>query len=220
MNSTWENPTAGADGASQAVGSRMHFAEYRRLVLSDLFRITGRLGKAVLLREILLSTESYQYNFWMRTCAYTERHPLWRFLFYPAARLILRRHTFRMGIDIPFRTRIGPGFYICHFGGIVVNGRAVIGRNCNISHGVTIGQINRGKRMGCPTIGDDVYIGPGAKIIGAVTIGDRVAIGANCVVVDDIPDDAVVVGIPGRVVSDRGSEGYVNRTGYDSFLSH
>lgn len=80
----------------------------------------------------------------------------------------------------------------------MVNHRVRIGRNCNISHGVTLGQANRGRRTGVPVIGDGVYIGPGAKVVGAVTVGDNVAIGANCVVVDDVPDNAVVAGVPGR----------------------
>ena len=63
-------------------------------------------------------------------------------------------------------------------------------------------------------IGRNVYIGPGAKIVGAVHVGDDVAIGANCVVTDDVPDHAVVVGVPGRVISFDGSAGYVNRTDY------
>jgi serine O-acetyltransferase len=91
----------------------------------------------------------------------------------------------------------------------------VIGRNCNISQGVTIGRANRGRNKGYPVLGDGVYIGPGAVIAGSVRIGNDVAIGANCVVTTDIPDHSVVVGVPGRVISSEGAEGYVNRTDYD-----
>jgi serine O-acetyltransferase len=80
---------------------------------------------------------------------------------------------------------------------------------------VTIGQSNRGKRKGCPTIGNEVYIGPGAKIFGNIKIGNNVAIGANSVVTRDIPDNAVVVGIPGNVISYNGSDGYINRIDYE-----
>ena len=103
------------------------------------------------------------------------------------------------------------GFYIGHFGSIVVNGEATIGSNVNISQGVTIGQSNRGPRKGVATIGNCVYIGPGAKIVGNVKIGNNVAIGANCVVTKDIPDNAVVAGIPGEVLSMNGAECYVDR---------
>ena len=126
---------------------------------------------------------------------------------------------YKLGISIPPDTQIGSGFYIGHFGGIVVNRRCVIGKNCNISQGVTLGQANRGKNKGYPTLGDNVYIGPGAKIVGAVKIGNNVAIGANCVVTKDIPDDSVVVGIPGRIISKEGSKGYVNRTDYTEKIS-
>lgn len=127
------------------------------------------------------------------------------------ARLRLRHYQFKYGIQIPWHTKIGKGFYIGHFGGIVVNGGTVIGKNCNISQGVTIGQANRGPRKGCAIIGDNVYIGPGAKIVGHVNIGNNVAIGANAVVTKDVPDNAVVAGVPARIISMEGSVGYINR---------
>src|SRR4030095_2942890 len=77
-----------------------------------------------------------------------------------------------------------------------------------------MGQATRGRRRGTPVIGRNVYIGPGAKIVGAVRVGDDVAIGANCVVTDDVPDHAVVAGIPGKVISFAWSAGYVTRTDY------
>jgi serine O-acetyltransferase len=185
------------------------------MVMSDLHRIHGRSGWALLLREIFLG-ESFKYIFWMRVCRAARCHGVSKFLLYPIARLMLRHYRFKYGISIDFTTKIGPGFYIGHFGGIVVNDRTVIGRNCNISHAVTIGQTNRGRTKGIPTLGDDIYIGPGAKIIGGIRIGNRVAIGANAVVTRDVPDNAVVVGIPARVVSMDGSTDYVNCTDYGS----
>lgn len=85
----------------------------------------------------------------------------------------------------------------------------------HLSQQVTIGVVNRGKMKGYPTIGDNVYIGPGAKVIGNVHVGNNVAIGANCVVTKDVPDNAVVVGIPGQVISYEGSTGYINKTDYE-----
>jgi len=82
--------------------------------------------------------------------------------------LALHHYSIRYGIDISRDARIGSGFYIGHFGGIFVNADVVIGANCNISQGVTLGRQNRGEREGCPTIGNDVYIAPGAKIIGRI----------------------------------------------------
>ena len=100
-----------------------------------------------------------------------------------------------------------------------MNGESIIGKNCNISQGVTLGQANRGRNKGYPILGDNIYIGPGAKIVGAVKIGNNVAIGANCVVTRDIPDNSVVVGIPGKVISQEGAKGYVNNTDYEDKIS-
>lgn len=169
--------------------------------------------RSTLAKQVLFG-EAYKYIFWMRTCHYAASTRILRYTVYRIARFKLRSLTYKLGISIPASTKIGSGFFIGHFGGIVVARDSSIGRNCNISQGVTIGQANRGRNKGCPTLGDNVYIGPGAKIVGAVRIGNNVAIGANCVVTKDIPDSSVVVGIPGKVISQAGSTGYVNRTEY------
>jgi serine O-acetyltransferase len=192
----------------------MKYAEYKYLILSDLYRVSGSVKFIDLLRQIVFGV-SYKYTFWMRTCRFTKYNLLLKYTVYPFARIILYHFTYKLGILIPFLTEIASGFYIGHFGGIIINSESVIGKNCNISHGVTLGQSSRGKNIGCPILGDNVYIGPGAKIVGAVKIGNNVAIGANCVVVKDIPDNSVVVGIPGKIISQEGSLGYVIRTDYD-----
>ena len=192
----------------------MRHKEYIDLIYSDYYRITGTKNGLSLLFGVLFKEEAFKYIFWMRTCKYSKEHRLLRLLFYPIARVILRHLSYKFGISIPPETKIGEGFYIGHFGGIVVNSKATIGNNCNISHCVTIGQSNRGKNKGYPTIGNNVYIGPGAKIIGSINIGNNVAIGANCVVTKDIPDNAVVVGIPAKIISYEGSIGYINRIDY------
>jgi serine O-acetyltransferase len=121
---------------------------------------------------------------------------------------ICRPHAVKYGHD--FLAEIGAGLHIGHTGGIVVSQYAKIGKNCNLSHQGTIGIKNRGKHKGAPEIGDNVYIGPGAKVIGGIKVGNFVAIGANAVVTSDVPDHAVVVGMPARVISCEGSLGYVN----------
>lgn len=191
----------------------MSYREFVWLVRSDLYRHAGTSGRASFLR-LLMNEPGFTYTFWLRLVAWLRSEPsALRFLL-PVAGIVKRRLSVRYGISIPARTTIGPGLYIGHFGGIVVNEACVIGRNCNISQGVTIGQANRGRAQGTPIIGDGVYIGPGAKIVGAVTVGDNVAIGANAVVTKDVPDDAVVGGIPAEVLSYDGAGGYVNRTEY------
>jgi len=102
------------------------------------------------------------------------------------------------GICLPAGARIGKGLYIGHFGGIVIHPDAVLGERCSIAHGVTIGVLG-GPRTGVPRLGDDVYVGAGAKILGAVTVGDGAVVGANAVVVDDVPPGATAVGVPARI---------------------
>lgn len=195
----------------------MTFAQYRYLVLSDLYRTVGRCDRASFWRQ-LTRGEGFRFMFWLRTCSYVRPHPLFRFLIYPLAKLMWKHYTYKFGISIPYTAEIGPGFYIGHFGGIVVSTLASIGRDVNISQGVTIGLSNRGRRQGAPVIRDRVYLGPGVKVVGAVTIGNDVAVGANCVVTNDIPDHGVVVGIPGRVISEEGSAGYIDRIDYEEVL--
>jgi serine O-acetyltransferase len=101
---------------------------------------------------------------------------------------------------IPYKTQIGPGVSFGHAIGVVLAPRSVIGAHCKIRHHVTVAD---GKGGGA-RIGDEVEIGAGAFILNNLTIGSRVRIGANAVVVQDVPDDATVVGNPGRVVSIKG----------------
>jgi serine O-acetyltransferase len=196
----------------------MSFKELWFTWYADLYRYEGRAGAAIFLKHMLLSP-GYTFTFYLRLCAYLcgKQPAILATPLYWLARIILRHYTYKFGIFIPYDTQIDAGFYIGHCGDIHVNSCARIGRNCNISQGVTLGQANRGKNAGYPIVGDDVYIGPGAKIIGAVRVGNNVAIGANCVVTKDVPDHAVVVGVPGRVISYDGAAGYVEHTEYATY---
>ncbi|MGC4041479.1 MAG: serine acetyltransferase [Flavobacterium sp.] len=107
--------------------------------------------------------------------------------------LWLRRLKVKYGFDISYRTQIGKGFYIGHFGNIVIHGDTVIGENCNISQGITIGINNYGEKKGIPTIGNYVFIGPNAGVFGNITIGNNVTIGANAVVTDNIADGKTIL---------------------------
>ncbi|MEO1292783.1 MAG: serine acetyltransferase [Pseudomonadota bacterium] len=106
-----------------------------------------------------------------------------------------RRAGMRLGVLVPPGV-CGPGLHIVHWGSLVISGQARIGSNCRIHSDVNIGAF----RGGAPRIGDDVYIGPGAKIFGAIEIGDRSVIGANAVVNRSFPADSVLVGVPARAV--------------------
>ena len=119
----------------------------------------------------------------------------------------------RRGLEITANNQIGGGIYIGHAYNITINQNAKIGRNCNIHKGVVIGQVNRGKRKGYPTIGDRVWIGINAAIVGKVTIGDDVLIAPNSFVNVDIPSHSVVFGNPCIIKHrDWATEGYVNNT--------
>lgn len=129
-----------------------------------------------------------------------------RFVLAPIYALQYRRIRSKWGIEVPRRTEIGEGFYIGHYGGITISPAARIGRNMNISQQVTIGVAGQGESRGCPTIGDNVYLAPGAKLFGKITIGNNVKIGANAVVHKDIPDNSIAVLAPGFEIISRGAD--------------
>ncbi len=113
------------------------------------------------------------------------------------------------GISIPASAKIGHSFYIGHFGGIIINAKAVIGDNCNISHGVTIGVSGRGEKRGVPVVGNEVYIGVNTVVSGKIVIGNGVLIGACSMVNTSVEDNTVVSGVPSVVISNNGSKGYI-----------
>ena len=113
------------------------------------------------------------------------------------------------GISIPYSAIIGKGFYIGHFGNIILHPQTVIGDNCNISQGVTIGISGRGKKRGVPKIGNNVYIGANSVIAGKIKIIDNVVIGACSLVVNDIVEEGTVLGVPAVKINNNNSENYI-----------
>ena len=105
------------------------------------------------------------------------------------------------GIQIPIGTQVKGGLRFFHYSCIIVAQSVIIGKNCSIHQGVSIGRVFAGKKKGVSVIGDNVVIFPGAKIIGNIKIGNNVVVGANAVVVDDVSDNCVVAGVPAKVVS-------------------
>jgi len=190
--------------------------ECRFLIRSDLYRYKGRRGLAALIRGYW-RLHGFRYTFWMRLAAYLRRRWILR-PFYWCAEIQRRRLSARYGIDIAHDTPIGPGLYIGHAHGIVVNSESRIGANCNLSHNTTVGKASRGSRFGCPTIGDRVYIGPGAVVYGSINIGSDAAIGANSVVGKDVEAGVVVAGAPATVIASEGSSGYVVYTVHDQMI--
>ena len=206
------------------VEGQMTLSDFNILWRADLYRHTGQRSVSALVKHLLRSdgdecySDGVKYTFYLRLSTYLRTaHPRWAMLIpYIICGRILTHYKYKFNIFISHHVPIGSGLYLGHVMNIVISDYAKIGKNCNISHGVTIGQVNRGARKGTPTIGDNVYIGPGAIIIGQIQIGNNVAIGANTVVTKDIPDNAVVVGASSRVVSMDGSTGYVMNTDYET----
>jgi serine O-acetyltransferase len=102
------------------------------------------------------------------------------------------------GIELPCEVEIGKNFVIDHSGGIVISGFAKFGDNCRIRTGVVVG-LSRVDDPCAPVIGDNVDIGAGAKVLGRIRIGNNVCIGANAVVITDVPDDSIAVGVPAKI---------------------
>jgi len=183
--------------------------DLKKSILEDLYRYTGKSDLKHFLKAII-TIPGFRYLFQLRRCRFFyENKKRIRFFW---ARFRLRRLSYKFGIQIPYLTKIGRGFYIGHFGGIVINPSVTIGDNVNIAQGVTLGQENRGERRGSPRIGSKVWIGPNSVVVGKIRIGDNVLIGANSFINFDIPDEAVVVGNPSRIISYKGTDGYINRT--------
>jgi serine O-acetyltransferase len=127
-------------------------------------------------------------------------HFLWRHKLKFAARLVSQINRFMTGIEIHPGAEISKGFFIDHGMGVVIGETAEVGENCLLYHGVTLGGVSLAKKKRHPTLGKNVVVGAGAKVLGAITLGDNVQVGANAVVLQDVPPNSVVVGIPGRVV--------------------
>ena len=131
---------------------------------------------------------------------YRFSHWLWTHGMKFLARLVSHIGRFMTGIEIHPGATIGRGFFIDHGMGVVIGETAEIGDNCTLYHGVTLGGTSWAKEKRHPTLGNNVIIGSGAKILGPFTVGDDSKIGSNSVVVKEVPAMATVVGIPGRVV--------------------
>lgn len=159
----------------------------RQIILSDYSRHgVHRINFSILLKVfVVMPNPGLKFiTIFRLTQHFRKRNRLLFYFFF----LWLRRLKVKYGFDISYRTQIGKGFYIGHFGNIVIHGDTIIGDNCNISQGITFGVSNSGSHIGVPKIGNNVFVGPGACVFGEITIGNHVTIGANAVVTEDVPD--------------------------------
>ena len=171
----------------------------------DVYRYYGKYNETI--KEIITRPNGLKYLKTFRKASKTNNKLL--LMYYKYKMNKLSKKTF---IQIPFQTKIGAGLYIGHIGSIIINPKVVIGKNCNIANGVTIGQENRGTRKGAPTIGDNVWIGANAVIVGNIKIGNDVLIAPLSYVNFDVPDHSIVIGNPGKIImKENATEDYINR---------
>lgn len=124
---------------------------------------------------------------------YLKKHYFW-------ARLVSQRAVRKTGIEIHPGAQIGNGFFIDHGNGVIIGETTIVGDNVTLYQGVTLGGTGKEQGKRHPTVGNNVMISAGAKVLGSFTIGDNSKIGAGSVVLEEVPPNSTVVGVPGRVV--------------------
>ena len=117
-------------------------------------------------------------------------------VFPPLSSVLKYINTVLTGADIAVSARVGPGLQLFHPTGVVIGPNCVVGARCIIQQGVTLGA----GAGGSPTLGDDVFVGPGARVLGGIVLGDRCVLGANAVVLESMPDDVFIGGVPAKVI--------------------
>lgn len=180
--------------------------ELKQLIESDLRRVYDL--PLTLKQRFFFPLESRYLRLYRRTSHYRKKGS---FLGKILA-LRLEHMMRRTQIQIPPEVVAGEGLYIGHLGRIIIHPDTVLGRNVNLATGITIGQANRGSKKGTPVIGDEVWIGTNAVIVGGIRIGNDVLIAPNAYVNTDVPDHSVVIGNPAVIhPKEHATEGYINR---------
>ena len=172
------------------------FRALKYFITRDFERINRRITFKKLLKSLFLEP-GFKYVFWLRITRYAFINHRWLLFFF--SRCILKHYGYKFCFDISYRAQILPGFAIGHWGYIVIGAQTVIGSNCYVRPGIIMGKksVYEG---GYQIIGDNVEFGAGVKCVGQLTIGNNVLIGANAVVTHDIPSNAVVAGVPARIL--------------------
>lgn len=163
----------------------------KEYVKSDYLRYEKKYSKLSVIKEFIRN-KAFSYSVLMR--AYKVYKDENKKIMAKIIRIIHKLLFLNSTIEIPLDVEVGKGLYMVHFSGITINPKAIIGNNVNIHKGVTIGQENRGKRKGAPTIGNKVWIGINSTIVGNITIGDNVLISPNSFVNFDVPSNCIVIG--------------------------
>lgn len=162
-----------------------------QLIKSDIFRYTGKLDLVNIVKAFI-TIEGVRFSVFFRLgSSLSRKNPIF-YIFYFINRFLGRWY----GFQIPLKTNIGYGFYVGHTGTVIINGNSIIGNNCNLSPGVTIGQVSEGINMGFPTIKDNVWLGTNSVCVGNITIGTNSHICPNVFVNFNVPPNSLVIGSP------------------------
>lgn len=178
----------------------------KTLIQKDFYRATGRWLSVFQIWKQCFNPNLHYIFLLRKAQKYSKHTPFGLFW-----RLVLRHFQIKYGFQIYPETQIGEGLYLGHWGALVINPKVKIGKNCNLAQGITIGQQNRGKKEGAPEIGDEVWIGANAVIVGNIKIGDNVLIAPNAYVTTDVPSNSVVMGNPAQIIpKENATEGYLS----------
>jgi serine O-acetyltransferase len=176
-----------------------------KIIKADLYRHEGLKGIKGFIKGWFLP--GFRYTYLLRMISRHGRFSL-RGIFY---RLLKRRYRFKYGFEINPEADIGEGFYLTEHCGPIIIGPVKIGKNCNVAHSVTIGRAYYKGVVGRPTIDDYVWIGTGSVLVGNIKIGRNVLIAPNSFVNFDVPDNSLVIGNPGKIISkENPTKNYIN----------
>lgn len=158
-------------------------------------------------KSSLILLPQFRFLWVKRKCEYWREKNKIIFIFY---RLFYEKYKTKYMMDIPARVKIGKGLRIEHIGNIVINPEAQLGENITLLNGVLIGAQNRGEKRGFPCIGNYVWIGTNAIIVGGIKIGDNVLVAPGAYVNFDVPDNSIVIGNPGKIIqSENATDKYI-----------
>tara|TARA_R110001592_G_scaffold362857_1_gene678558 strand:- start:7573 stop:8136 length:564 start_codon:yes stop_codon:yes gene_type:complete len=179
-----------------------------RLIESDLYRYTGEKKTFTNFCRTFILVPGFRYTYFLRKASKFSKKDPRRWFYW----VVLRRIGMKFGFQISDRTSIEEGFYIGHFGSIVITHNAIIGSNCNINVGVVIGQTSRGNKKGPPVIGNSVWIGSNSIVVGKIKVGSNVLVAPGAFVNFDVPDNSIVIGNPGKIIKkDDATKSYIKR---------
>jgi len=178
----------------------------KETIASDLFRYTQKVSPKTMV-EALLTKPGFRTTYFLRNSQYYKGKNKLKFMMH---KFFLLQCKYKYGYEIPVPTRFGKGIFINHMGNVIINPLAVIGDNFTTNGSLVIGQTNRGNKKGVPTLGNNVWVGNGAVIVGKVNIGNNVMIAPNAYVNFDVPDNSVVIGNPGQIIAkENATDGYI-----------